>query len=96
MTSNYIDFIKEKESKREDKGNIYCTGITDREFVNFIIDYLLGEDWYTADPLSHDQVNQVALEEKAKIYEIKTSEKIDGELGFWWCGRFAMHKWGMD
>lgn len=39
---------------------------------------------------------QVALEEKAKIYEIKTSEKIDGDLGFWWCGRFAMHKWGMD
>ena len=39
---------------------------------------------------------QVALEEKAKIYEIKTSEKIDGELGFWWCGRFAMHKRGMD
>ena len=28
---------------------------------------------------------QVALEEKAKIYEIKTSEKIDGDLGFWWC-----------
>ena len=39
---------------------------------------------------------QVALEEKAKIYEIKTSEKIDGDLGFWWCGRFAMHKWGMN
>ena len=39
---------------------------------------------------------QVALEEKAKIYELKTSEKIDGDLGFWWCGRFAMHKWGMD
>ena len=39
---------------------------------------------------------QVALEEKAKIYEIKTSEKIDGDLGFWWFGRFAMHKWGMD
>ena len=39
---------------------------------------------------------QVALEDKARIYEIKTSEKIDGDLGFWWCGRFAMHKWGMD
>ena len=30
------------------------------------------------------------------IYEIKTKEKTDGNLGFWWCGRFAMHKWGME
>ena len=63
MTSNYTDFIKEKESKREDKGNIYCTGITDREFVHFIIKYLLGEDWYVVDPLGHEQINQIALEE---------------------------------
>lgn len=76
MTSNYIDFIKEKESKREDKGNIYCTGITDREFVNFIIDYLLGEDWYTADPLSHDQVNQVALEEILENYSKRFRKEL--------------------
>ena len=63
MTSNYIDFIKEKESKREDKDNIYCTGITDREFIDFIIAYLLGENWYVVDPLGHDQINQTALEE---------------------------------
>lgn len=64
MNNNpYINFIKEKESKRKDKDNIYCVGITDREFVVFIIKYLLGEDWYVADPLGHDQINQVALEE---------------------------------
>ena len=61
--NSYIDFINEKESKRKDKDNIYCVGITDREFVDFIITYLLGEDWYVADPLGHDQINQVALEE---------------------------------
>ena len=27
----------------------------------------------------------------AEIYEIKSTEKTDGTLGFWWCGRFAMH-----
>lgn len=63
MTTNYTDFIKDKECKREDKGNIYCTGITDKEFVYFAIRYLLGEDWYVVDPLGHEQVNQVALEE---------------------------------
>ena len=76
MTSNYIDFIKEKESKREDKGNIFCTGITDREFVDFIIDYLLGEDWYTADPLSHNQINQVALEEILENYSKRFRKEI--------------------
>ena len=61
--NSYIDFINEKESKRKDKDNIYCVGITDREFVVFIIKYLLGEDWYVADTLGPDQINQVALEE---------------------------------
>lgn len=63
MTTNYTDFIKDKESKREDKDNFFCTGITDKEFVYFAIRYLLGEDWYVADPLGHQQVNQLALED---------------------------------
>ena len=31
----------------------------------------------------------------AEILEIKTSENISGNWGFWWCGRFGMHRWGM-
>ncbi len=31
----------------------------------------------------------------ADIYEIKSTEKTDGTLGFWWCGRFGMHRWDM-
>lgn len=31
----------------------------------------------------------------AEIYEIKSTERTGGSLGFWWCGRFGMHKWGM-
>lgn len=76
MTSNYIDFIKDKELKREDKGNIFCTGITDREFANFIIEYLLGKDWYVADPLGHNQVNQVALEEILDKYSKKFRKEL--------------------
>ena len=77
MNSNsYIDFIKEKESKREDKDNIYCTGITDREFVHFIIKYLLGEDWYVVDPLGHEQINQIALEEILDKYSKEFRKEI--------------------
>lgn len=42
---------------------------------------------------------QAAMEEAdrtgAEIYELKTSEHTEGTLGFWWCGRFGMHRWEM-
>ena len=42
---------------------------------------------------------KVAYEEanklKADILELQTTEKTEGDLGFWWCGRFNMHKWRM-
>lgn len=46
-------------NKREDKGNIFCTGITDYEFVYFAIKYLLGNDWYVVDPLGRKQIKML-------------------------------------
>lgn len=31
----------------------------------------------------------------ADIYEIRAVERTNGTPGFWWCGRFAMHRWDM-
>lgn len=31
----------------------------------------------------------------AELYEIKSTERTAGTLGFWWCGRFGMHRWEM-
>ena len=31
----------------------------------------------------------------AQIYEIRAAEHTEGTAGFWWCGRFAMHRWAM-
>ena len=31
----------------------------------------------------------------AQIYEIKSTERTAGTTGFWWCGRYAMHRWDM-
>lgn len=39
---------------------------------------------------------ELANQSGAEILEIKTTEKISGNLGFWWCGRFGMHHWPMD
>lgn len=35
---------------------------------------------------------QIADETGAEIYEVKTTEKVDGTLGFWWCGRFGLKR----
>ena len=37
-----------------------------------------------------------ADKENAEIVELKTNELTEGHLGFWWCGRFGMHKWPME
>ena len=39
--------------------NIYPEPMTDREFVQIMLDYFLGENYYVADPISHKQVNTV-------------------------------------
>ena len=31
----------------------------------------------------------------AAVYEIKSTERTEGTPGFWWCGRYGMHKWAM-
>lgn len=31
----------------------------------------------------------------ADLYEIKATEKTEGTLGFWWCGRYGLHRWAM-
>lgn len=41
-----------------------------------------------------------ALEEASRtgayLYEIKSTERTAGTLGFWWCGRYGMHRWPMS
>lgn len=38
---------------------------------------------------------EIASRTGAQVYEIKATEPTAGILGFWWCGRFAMHRWAM-
>ena len=39
---------------------------------------------------------EIANKEKATIKELITKERTEGDLGFWWCGRFGMHAWPME
>lgn len=46
-----------------------------------------------------DYVRKMAYEAAdrtgAEIYEIMSTERTAGTLGFWWCGRYGMHRWPM-
>ena len=44
-------------------------------------------------------VKKLAYEEADKTsaltIEVKAKERTEGTLGFWWCGRYGMHRWPM-
>lgn len=29
------------------------------------------------------------------LYEIRSTERTSGTRGFWWCGRYGVHRWDM-
>ena len=41
------------------------------------------------------QAYEAAERTGAAVYEIKAAERTEGTLGFWWCGRYGMHRWEM-
>ena len=75
------EYMNEKYASREDKDNMFGVGISDAEFRKFIIDYLLGDNWYVVDPLGREQINEIAIYEILQKYskqyrkELKTVKK---------------------
>ena len=41
------------------------------------------------------QAFQEAEQTGAAVYEIRATERTEGTPGFWWCGRYGMHRWDM-
>ena len=41
--------------------------------------------------IAYEEANKTG----ADIHEIKSTEMTENTLGFWWCGRYGMHKWNM-
>ncbi len=55
------EFLLQKYEETEDKGNMYCVGISDAEFRYFIMQYLLPDGWHVTDPLAQSQINEIAI-----------------------------------
>lgn len=73
---NLFEFFKEKYIRREDKEDFSLIGISDADFRHFIIDYLLGNDWYVADPVDQEQANEIALHEILSKYSKRYKKEI--------------------
>ena len=41
------------------------------------------------------QATEEANRTGAALYEVRPTERTEGTLGFWWCGRYGMHRWAM-
>ena len=79
-------------SNPKESSNIFCEGMTDREFVQSVIANILGEDWYVAAPVSQNQVNEYAFCEimrkvkarkslRAKLWQVALNLKLPSFLG---------------
>ena len=71
-----IEFMDKRYKNRKDKDNIFGVGVSDAEFRTFIINYLLGEDWYVVDPLGQTQINEIALYEILEKYSRRYRKEI--------------------
>lgn len=72
------EFMNERYKNREDKDNMFGVGVSDTEFRAFIIDYLLGEDWYVEDPLGQTQINEIALYEILRKHSKRYRKECKG------------------
>lgn len=70
------EFMFKRYKNREDKDNIFVVGVSDAEFRQFIINYLLGEDWYVVEPLGQTQINEVALDKILEKYSKRYRKEI--------------------
>ena len=76
--SELTEIMRKRYADREDKDNMFGVGVSDSEFRQFIIDYLLGEDWYVVDPLGQTQINEIALYEILEKYSKRYRKECKG------------------
>lgn len=84
--TGYAAWVFEKqESFYVNKNNYRNIGNNPKELVVFFsrMGYVKKIAYETADKTG------------ACLYEIKSTELTEGTAGFWWCGRFGMHRWNM-
>ena len=60
----FYDWQRKADAEQENEENIFPPSMTDREALEILTHYLLGDDWIVVDPLSYGQVNTM------RVYDI--------------------------
>ncbi len=77
--------FRQQESFRADRADYPNIGTRPRRVVVFF-----SRMGY-ARKLAYEEANRTG----AAVYEVRSTERTAGTLGFWWCGRYGMHRWAM-
>lgn len=67
MTKRFTEYIEEKK----DPDNIFDPPTEPQLAVNFLKEYLLGENWYVVDPIGTKQVNTAIVHDILYKYSKK-------------------------
>ena len=54
--ANILKWLKE-QNETVNKGNIFPPPLESQMAIDFLKTYLLGEDWYTVNPINQEQIN---------------------------------------
>lgn len=75
----------DKENKTTNKDNIFAPPLEPQMALDFLCDYLLGEDWYSVNPISQKQINTEIvgniLYKYSKRYRKELKEERDNRSG---------------
>ena len=77
--------FRQQESFRADRADYPNIGTNPRRVVVFF-----SRMGY-ARKLAYEEANRTG----AAVYEVRSTERTAGTLGFWWCGRYGIHRWAM-
>lgn len=77
--------FRQQESFRADRADYPNIGTRPRRVVVFF-----SRMGY-ARKLAYEEANRTG----AAVYEVRSTERTAGTLGFWWCGRYGIHRWAM-
>lgn len=86
LISGYITYVFYMQEQFSFDANKYHNIGKNKESIVVYFSRMGYTKW-----IAYEKANRIG----ADILEIKTKEKTDGTLGFWWCGRYGMHKWNM-
>lgn len=87
LVSGYICFVFFKRSLFTFKSEEYTN--INKNTKNLVV-------YFSRNGYSKKIAYEIAAANGSYVLELKTKERTDGFLGFLWCGRFNMHRWGMS